>query len=324
MNKTLCPECLQMTEYDVIKRPDTFEIRGDTVTVNARVAVCRLCGQEMGLAELDDATYSAAYAVYRARHGLLQPDQIRALRSKYGLGQKAFSRLLGWGEITLARYEQGSLQSASHDQMLRLAEDPAFVRRLLAKNAARLTTAQLEQLNNRLAQLSVGQEQILVREESAPYGTDSGAHKLREMVIFFAEREDMWRTKLGTTLFYADFLHYKRHEVSISGARYVNMQYGPVPASFYTLQASLVEDASLDERASTLGDCIGTFFVANRSADRLVFSATEMQTLEDIIGAFEGWSASGISEYAHQEPAWAQTTLRETIDYRLARSLRLS
>jgi len=324
MNKTLCPECLRMTEYDVIERPDTFEIRGDTVTVNARVAVCRLCGQEMGLAEMDDATYSSAYAVYRARHSLLQPDQIRALRSKYGLGQKAFSRLLGWGEITLARYEQGSLQSASHDQMLRLAEDPAFIRRLLAKNAARLTTAQLDQLSNRLAQLSVGQEQILVREESAPYGTDSGAHKLREMVVFFAERENMWRTKVSTMLFYSDFLHYKRHAVSISGARYVNMQFGPVPATFYTLQASLIADASLDERTGTSGDCVGTFFVANRPADRLGFSDTEMQTLEDIVRTFEGRSASDISEYAHQEPAWAQTALRETIDYRFAKSLRLS
>ena len=313
-----------MTEYDVIERPDTFEIRGDTVTVDARIAVCRLCGQEMGLAQLDDATYSAAYAVYRARHGLLQPEQIRALRSKYGLGQKAFSRLLGWGEITLARYEQGSLQSASHDQMLRLAEDPAFVRRLLAKNAASLTAAQFDQINDRLAHLSPGQEQILVRKESELYGADTGVRKLREMVVSFAERESMWRTKLSAMLFYADFLHYKRHAASISGTRYVNMEFGPVPANFYTLQAALVGDASLDERASALGDCIGTLFVANRPADRSVFSDTEMQTLEDVVRTFEGWSALEVYEYSHQEPAWAQTTLRQTIDYRFAKSLRLS
>lgn len=324
MDKVLCSECMQLTDYELMPKRETFEIRGEQVTVDTQVAICRACGEEIGIAEVDDVTFSAAYNVYRARHDLLQPEQIRAIRSKYGLGQKAFARLLGWGEVTLARYESGSLQSLSHDQSLRLAEDPSHVRQLLARNAHRLTSRQLEDLDAHLNQLSPEHEDLLVREGAARYGARPGVAKLREMAVFFAGHRDTWRTKLNKLLFYADFLHFNRHGVAISGARYVNMQFGPVPADFYTLQASLVDDTSLDERPSTAGDCSGTVFVANRPFDRSLFSADELQTLDDVARAFDGWSASQISEYSHSEPAWSETGDRDTIDYSFAQRLQLS
>ena len=186
MDKTLCPECMQMTEYDVVERPDTFEVRGERIVVDARIAVCRTCGDDIGLGELDDATFQAAYAIYRARHDLLSPEQIKAIRTKYGLGQKAFARLLGWGDVTLARYESGSLQSASHDQALRLAEDPDTVRKLMERNASRLSPAQLAELRGHLNQLPTDQEGILAREDASSYETgpcgDDGYKELRQRI----------------------------------------------------------------------------------------------------------------------------------------------
>jgi putative zinc finger/helix-turn-helix YgiT family protein len=313
-----------MTEFDVAERPDTFSIRGEDVTVDARVAVCRTCGGEIGCGEFDDATFKAAYAVYRSRHGLLQPEAIKAIRSKYGLGQKAFARLLGWGDVTLARYEVGSLQSGSHDAALKLAEDPLNIRRLLQQNGDRLSEDQRAALLSRLDQLPAEQGNVLVREDAATYGTRSGLRKLGEMMVHFAERPAMWRTRLNKLLFYADFLHFKRFGVSISDARYVNMQYGPVPADFYALQAALVDDTSLDERLGGVGDCSATVFVANRPADCSLFSADELRTLDDVVRKFDGWSASQIAEFSHREPAWTETGDRDTIGYEFAERLQLS
>jgi len=198
MHKTLCPECMQMTEYDVVERPDTFEVRGEQITVDARVAVCRTCGEDIGLGELDDATFRAAYAIYRARHDLLSPEQIKAIRTKYGLGQKAFARLLGWGDVTLARYESGSLQSASHDQALRLAEDPDTVRKLMERNASRLSPTQLAELRSHLDQLSADQEGILAREDASSYETgpsaDDGYSELRQRIASLRDTAD-YRTE---------------------------------------------------------------------------------------------------------------------------------
>lgn len=324
MPEVLCPECMTVSGYDVVERSDAFDIRGDTVIVDATIAVCRKCGEEIGVASLDDDTFRRAYAVYRARHDLLQPEHIHAIRSKYGLGQKAFARLLGWGDVTLARYETGSLQSAAHDSTLRLAEDPDNVRQLLALNGDRLSAKQRRTLAERLDDLSEAHEAVLAREEAAAYGMPIGVRRLREMIVFFAECPGTWRTKLNKLLFYADFLHHKRHGAAISGARYVRMQFGPVPADFYALHGLLVDDASIDEIPATCGECDGTVFVALRPADRALFSEDELRTMTDVAEHFDSWTAGRISEFSHREPAWAEARDRETIPYERSRSLLLS
>lgn len=324
MEKLLCPECLKVVEPSVVEREEMLPVRGEEVIVKARVATCPACGEDIGTDTLDDATLAAAYEVYRARHGLLQPDHIRAIRSKYGLGQKAFARLLGWGDVTLARYDAGSLQSRSHYSALRLAENPEHVRELLRMHGDRLTPEQRETLAARLEELALEHEGLLAREDREDYGARSGLRKLAEMIVLFAEQPGMWRTKLNKMLFYADFLHAKRHGCSISGARYVHMQFGPVPADFYAIQARLVEGADIDEVPSQEGDCSGTVFVARRPADRSVFTPDELRTLSDVAAYFEGWSASRLVEFSHREPAWAETSDRETIPPSYAESLQIS
>jgi len=314
---------MKTTDYTVVTRRETLPVRGEDVDVEARVAVCRQCGADIAVDTLDDATLQAAFGVYRARHGLLMPEHIREIRGRYGLGQKAFARLLGWGDVTLARYETGSLQSKSHDATLRAAEDPGYMRRMYQLNGDRLTPDQGDALLSHLAKLSPEHDSLIAREESARYTCEPAAKKLAEMMVYFAELPQMWRTKLNKMLFYADFLHAKRHGATISGARYVHMQFGPVPGGFYALQGQLVDEASLDEVPAEAGDRQGTLFVARRPADRSVFSETELRTLEDVGEHFASWSAGQIVEYSHQEPALTHTNDRQMISLEYAASLRL-
>jgi uncharacterized phage-associated protein len=162
------------------------------------------------------------------------------------------------------------------------------------------------------------------REDRAMYSPGQSSAKLAEMLVFFAAQPKMWRTKLNKTLFYADFLHCKRHGAPITGALYEHMQFGPVPADFYGLQAKLVADKSIDEVPADEGDCAGTLFTALRAAKESVFSAEELETIRFVAGYFAGWSASRISRYSHAEPAWAETVDREAIPYSYAETLRLS
>jgi putative zinc finger/helix-turn-helix YgiT family protein len=323
MELTFCPDCMAMREYDVVDRHETYPVRGEDVAIDARVAVCRVCANDISMPELDDAALQAAFSVYRARHDLLQPNRIRAIRSKYGLGQKAFARLLGWGDVTLARYESGSLQSESHDSTLRLAEEPANVRTLLARNGDKLSAEQRSALEARLAELSPEHEALIAREDSPEWGGGVAVRKLEEMTLFFASMPRMWRTKLNKMLFYSDFLHMKRHGAPISGARYVRMQFGPVPMDLMRVEARLVDIADLDEREVDFGDCTGTVFVGLRPADGSVFSTRELETMEFVSQHFAEWSAKRISDYSHEEPGWLETGDRGTIPYEYAKTLRL-
>ena len=311
------------TEARIQEHTETYSVKGEEITVQARVAVCAECGTEMLDVALDDQTLNDAYAIYRSRHGLLQPQEIRAIRSMYGLGQKAFSRLLGWGEVTLARYETGSIQSAAHDGMLRMVQQPANVVGLLQRHGDRLTPEQRRTVEARLAELSVDHEALLVQEEATAYAVGTDVRKLGEMMVYFAGLPYTWRTKLNKLLFYADFLHRKRHGRPISGSRYVHMQFGPVPADFYTLQAALVDQASIMEECQEAGDRNGTLFRALRPADLGLFDKHEIETLNDIARIFADWSASRLTEFSHREPAWSETSDRDTILYEYADRLQI-
>jgi putative zinc finger/helix-turn-helix YgiT family protein len=324
VDKVLCPECDRLVDHRVETRTETYRVRDDTITVKAEVAVCSECGGDISIDEFDDATLRAAFAEYRRRHNLMQPEEIKRLRSRYGLGQKAFARLLGWGDVTLSRYETGSLQSDAHESALRLAEDPSTVRRLLAMNGHKLSRDQTASLEACLEELESASALPVAREDRAMYSSGQSSTKLAEMLVFFAGQPKMWRTKLNKTLFYADFLHCKRHGAPITGALYAHMQFGPVPADFYGLQTRLVADESIDEVLADEGDCTGTLFVARRSANESVFSAEETETIRFVAAYFAGWSASRISRYSHAEPAWTETVDREVIPYSYAETLRLS
>lgn len=101
------------------------------------------------------------------------------------------------------------------------------------------------------------------------------------------------------------------------------MQFGPVPSDFYALQGSLVEDTSISEHAIQCGECDGTIFVASRSADISLFSSDELATMSEVARHFQGWTASRVSDFSHNEPAWLETKDRETIPYEYAARLQI-
>jgi putative zinc finger/helix-turn-helix YgiT family protein len=61
--------------------------------------------------------------------GLLTPDEIRAVRDRLAMSQVEFSKLTGFGEATISRWERGRLlQNRANDRYLRLlAERPENV-----------------------------------------------------------------------------------------------------------------------------------------------------------------------------------------------------
>lgn len=223
MEQAFCPTCLEMTGYTVNSRREIFTVRGEDIEVDIRVAVCDRCGGDIGLEELDDVSFRDTYSIYRARHNLLQPEQIREIRSRYGLGQKAFARLLGWGDVTLARYETGALQSEAHDAALRLAEDPQNVRRLLDLNRDKLSADQVATVEARLGDLITERGAVLAREESASYGaevaeaTESAAAPGR--ILIFTDGASQMRVRLeGETVWLTQRQIAELYQVSVKTA----------------------------------------------------------------------------------------------------------
>ncbi len=110
---------------------DRFEYRVDdneVITVEAQdvpVEACPQCGEQF----FGPAAVRAQHAAVCQALGLLSPQEIQAIRERFGPTQTEFGRLTGIGEATISRWERGRLlPSRALDRYLRLLSgNPANV-----------------------------------------------------------------------------------------------------------------------------------------------------------------------------------------------------
>jgi putative zinc finger/helix-turn-helix YgiT family protein len=102
-----------------------FQVNGENVEV-PRIPhrLCPNCGESLIPLKSAIRLQNEARDLYRKRHRLLFPEEIRAIRESLSLSQAKISELLTLGANTFSRWESGRIvQSASMDTLLRLVRD---------------------------------------------------------------------------------------------------------------------------------------------------------------------------------------------------------
>lgn len=156
MNRVLfCPICEKEVSYTEKTVQESFPVKGDEIVVDSIVSFCSECGNEIWNEENDSQTLKKAFDIYRVKHGLLLPKQIKGIREKYGCSQSTFARALGLGEKTITRYERGSLQDRAHNGLIALAEKPDAFRLLVEINHELLSQGEYESLQHKISELRV-------------------------------------------------------------------------------------------------------------------------------------------------------------------------
>lgn len=139
-----CPKCEAEVESTIRDVLETYPVKGEKITVNARVRFCKCCGTDVWDEELDEKNLLDAFEKYRKKHNLLQPHEIRMIREKYGLSQTAFARILGFGDKTITRYENGSIADAAQNNLIELVQSPKNFKLLLEKNKEKISAQDYE------------------------------------------------------------------------------------------------------------------------------------------------------------------------------------
>lgn len=146
--------------------------------------------------------------------------------------------------------------------------------------------------------------------------------KLRELIIYLCERRITARSfgtsQLNTLLCLSDFLHYRRHGESITGADYVVAEHGPWLVKFELYLDPLIDDGSIVIQPSDLGGYTQYRPMALVSADLFGFNGAEIATTEQILRATEEHSASELGDLAHSLTRWRNGELGSPLPYELA------
>ena len=130
MKKAFCPSCGCKQKIEVVKKEETYPIRGCPVSILSNVATCAACGEEILVPEYDNDNLHRAYAIYRRLFFFLSPEQIKSIRAQCSASPDEFSEVLGFDRKTVERYENGTLQDNVVDNLLFLMQYPANYLRL--------------------------------------------------------------------------------------------------------------------------------------------------------------------------------------------------
>jgi putative zinc finger/helix-turn-helix YgiT family protein len=123
-NEKLCPFCGHMARMEPVSLQQDAEIKGKHVRFTSSALKCSVCGHEMLTPEQMDESLRAGREAYERQYASPSPEALVALRERYGASQKAFSLLLGFGELTINSYEQGSIPDSTNRLLLKLAGNP--------------------------------------------------------------------------------------------------------------------------------------------------------------------------------------------------------
>lgn len=330
-----CPICDRIHSLEKRKRDTQGIVKGDLVDYMEIFYLCPVTHEEENEfvpASLMDENLLRARDSYRKSKGLLTSYEISEIRKFYEVTQSEFSNLLGWGDVTVTRYESKTIQDETYDNLMRMVrENPLFALQSLEKHKAKFSEKKFQKIRSKLAEVvaETGVQYLKIQEIYSVYlnynhESDLNGYKvldldkLASVLGYFAHFvNNLYKVKLMKLLWYADVLHYKRHGKSITGLVYKHMTYGALPLGY----DEIIHLPTVNVKEEILYDDISYRIVPNIDVNFSKFTLEELSTLELISSKFKDYSSRKIVEYMHQEKAYKETEPFHIISYNLAKEL---
>jgi putative zinc finger/helix-turn-helix YgiT family protein len=317
-------------EMSIVKEWRTMNFRKEEFRVLFHAYKCNDTGEQFEDDAFAQLNYNQLVNQYRVKYSIPFPEQIAAIREKYGLSAAKMSDILGFGTNSYRQYERGEVPSQSNAKLILLAGDPHEFKKLI-EYCNTLDQNYIEKLNRTIENLLEEQKKRKFEKQLENYffgaclpNSFTGYKvpdivKFSEMVVFFTEKLQPWKTKLNKLLFYSDFLSYSRTGFSMSGVQYRAIPMGPVPKNFNSIFEYMANKEEVDIYYSNFNDGgTGEQFKPNQKKEfnSSLFTKTELEILNDVVIRFEAASTNEIIEISHQEKAWIDNyTERKLIDY---------
>lgn len=236
--------------------------------------------------------------------------RIMELRKSKGLSQEDLAGVLKISRSSVAQMELGK-RSVSAIELIGLSEFLGF------------------SLDKFLASEYHIADEVIPDEKATPASRDIRIsipafklEKFRNILLYLLERcagkPNVGETVLYKLLYFSDFNHYEKYEEHLTGSQYRKLPYGPVPQKLNTIITQMIESGQLQRIKSQYHGYPQTRFIPMTKADLTRMSATEKETIDQVIERFSDWSASAISEYSHKDMPWKATEDGDIIDYELA------
>lgn len=335
--KVYCPYCKKEVEYKIEKR-DLKEFRGIEINTYENVAICNECNQDLYVNEIENSNNKRIYQVYREKANIIKADDIIKLRKKYDISQRELTAILGFGKMTINRYERGGLPTRSQSDYIKflIENEDKFMEKVKEayennnineKTYNKIVTN--EQENNNIK--NEVQENIrrylkflLNRKPDIYNGYKSlDLEKIENIISYIASKVDnLTITSLNKYLWYIDMLSFNKRTVAITGLTYQNQKFGPTIVNKKYDELSLLDDKYQREDIETSNGNM-TKIISNNNFTLDKISNDEKEIIDTVVKLLKNKNVADISELSHKEQGWKETKRLEKISFEYAININL-
>ena len=335
--KVYCPYCKKEVEYR-IEKMDIKEFKGIEVNTFENVAICNECNEDLYVNEIENENNERIFKIYRKIANIITPQDIVNLRNKYDISQRELTAILGFGKMTINRYERGGLPSKSQSDYIRLLIDNEieFVNRVKAayeKNEISEKTYKKIVSNDVEKAISKKEVQDNIRKYlNVELNRDPDIYngyrsldldKIENIISYIASKvKNLTITSLNKYLWYIDMLSFNQRSVAITGLTYQNQKFGPTIINKRYDEISLLDDKYQREDFETINGNV-TEIISKDNFDLNKISDSEKKIIDSVIKLLKNKKVTEISEMSHKEDGWRKTERLEQISFEYAMNLKL-
>ena len=324
--KIYCPYCDEEHDVLIIEEESECIIKGTKVKFLEKNYYCDVCNVEFSNGELEDLNLLSARDAYRKEHNLLTSSEIKNIREKYKLSQSDLALILGFGEVTITRYETKEIQNKNYDDILReISNNPYLLYDYYMMNIKNFNSKKQAKIAKKIFNIAPDKDQVdkliedtLVKkyfsiEEETRGNKLLSLNKILSVIKrILINCEKLYKTKLVKLLWYIDMKYYQENKESMTGLAYFHMAYGACPLGLDLILDSkniIIEEIEEDEAVKNLIKKVDSSYS---------LSEKEIIVIDFVTNFFKDYSSSDIVQYMHKEKAYLETENNEFISYRYA------
>lgn len=306
-------------QMKLVKMLRSFQFRKEDFSILYHYYLCEDSQEPFTNDELDNINQIQVHNQYREKYGIPFPEEIIEIRNKYNVSANKMSEILGLGQNTYRLYESGEMPSVSNGRLiLSISQPEEFIRQVKASSHL-LPSKEVEKYICKAKEIQVKENEyqfenlfqtnvILIDKPNEFTGYKLlNLNKASQVISYFGEQTELFKTKLNKLLFYSDFLVYQIKGQSMTGLKYRAIHYGPVPSNFEKLYLKLQDDKKIE--IAEVGFDNGNFGEVIKPLikfDSNSFTQIELNVLNAVILRFKGMTSKQIADLSHEELAWKE------------------
>lgn len=327
--KMYCPYCDREHEISIIEKKSEVDFKGEKIVFNEKNYYCDVCSVDFCDGELEDENLISIKDAYRKEHNLLTSNEIKNIREKYKLSQSDLALILGWGEVTITRYETKEIQNKNYDDVLRqISDNPYLLYDYFKMNMDSFNPKKQAKISKKIfsivpdpIQTNILIEDMMNKKYFSINEETRGNQKLNiNKIIAIINRvlnncKELYKTKLAKLLWYIDMRNYQESKESMTGLAYYHMSYGACPLGLDLILDSkniTIEEIEIDDSVK--------YLIKGVESD-YTLSEKELKVIDFVTDYFKDYSSSNIVEYMHKEKAYLETQGNEFISYKYAKDI---